>query len=121
MQNMTWMPLKAPKNHANRFRPRLPCGVIRLMVISLLLLSSYRFRYVLFDKVPPPFNLDGIEAGKTCRVRIPLNICASGERSGLGTFTAQINHGTPKHLNLLNGEGEIHTIWTLDTTVLREG
>ena len=120
MQNMTWMSLKAPQYRANRFRPRLRRGVIRLVVISLLLLLSYRFRYVLFDVAPPSLNLNGIEAGKTYRGRISLNIFASDDRSGLDTLTVQINRGAPELLNF-EVDGEDYTVWTLDTTVLNDG
>lgn len=120
MQSTTLTSLKSPHNRANRYRPRHRRGVIRLLIVLVLLLLSYRFRYVLFDVTPPSLNLDGIEAGKTYRGRIPLIAYASDERSGLGAFTAQINHGVPQHF-ILSEDREDHTAWTLDTTPLPDG
>ena len=120
MKSTTLTSLKAPHNRANRFRRRHRRGVIRLLVISVLMLLSFRFRYVLFDVTPPSLNLNGIEDGKTYRGRISLNAYASDERSGLGAFTVQINHRVPEHFSL-GEDGEDHTVWTLDTTTLPDG
>ena len=117
MQSITGATGKAPHVRANRFQHGH--GVIRFLIIWLLLWLSYCFRHVLFDVTPPSLNLTGVEPGKTYRGRIPLNISACDERSGIGTLTVQINDDIPEHLSL-DKDGANRTIWTLDTTALPE-